>query len=922
MPITFSAANTTVTGYTPAQTTTILSTMQAAYNGSASARTMFDNWINAGKKISIANVPNQFSAFANTGNVQADLSLLNNATYIDLTGTAVQDTLTTALVHELGHALTGKLDNFTNTDYKGDNVKLVNQMYKELGIPEQVSYIAYDSSGTFHRLNYKYTNGATIDSAVTVETQGTTNWNSSPLGTSKDLLLGGASANILQSGAGDDFLFGGGGDDELRGDAGRDTAVYYGSELDYDIRQNVDGSWAVRNVRGAKDAGSDTLKNIEVVQFDGGKTYELKKKGLTFQTDFALVIDTTGSMGSSIDSVKTQASALIDAVFAGGKNDGRIGVVGFKDTTNGEPSSVILPFTDQDDFAVRKSTAISAINSITVGGGGDLPETAFDGLRLALNGSMGKWRPGSGVHRIALFTDAAAKDGALAAEVTALATSIGATISKKSSVASLGGSVDTFSLAFDGASPSVAARGGLGDPNANPSFPIVLTDEPIDPDPTTAQVQIFTILTGSRDPDTTALSDIAKANGGDLLTAPNNDELVKKLLEIIEAPPLPTISITANDPNAGETTNPGQFTITRTGDLTKSLTVNYTLSGTANNSADYQTLPGTIVFAAGAGTANINVNVIDDTINEGNETVILTLDNGGTKYQLDSVKSSGTVTIVDNDNISNTGLKLTGTPGPDTLTGGNGNDTISGLAGDDDLYGGAGNDSITGGEGQNYIEGGAGDDTISGGSGNDEFYGGSGDDELYGGAGDDWLDGGEGQNYIEGGAGDDTIYGGSGNDEFYGDAGNDSIDGGAGDDWLDGGADNDTLVGGAGEDTLVGGLGLDNLSGGAGVDVFVLNKNGGIDSIGDFMTSGDKLQVSASTFGGGLVAGLLSGNQFLSGAAVGAGSATNASQRFLYNNTTGALYFDANGSAAGNGVQIATLTTNPGLGNGDFSIVS
>jgi len=101
----------------------------------------------------------------------------------------------------------------------------------------------------------------------------------------------------LPPGDGDDFLFGTSGDDELDGGGGRDTAVYSGAPLDYDIWKNSDGSWSVRNVRGAKNAGSDTLKNIEVVQFDGGKTYELKKAGLKFQTDFALVIDTTGSMG-------------------------------------------------------------------------------------------------------------------------------------------------------------------------------------------------------------------------------------------------------------------------------------------------------------------------------------------------------------------------------------------------------------------------------------------------------------------------------------------------------------------------------------------------------------------------------------------------------------------------------------------------
>jgi Ca2+-binding RTX toxin-like protein len=252
------SAKTTFAGivpFTAAQQATILAAMQTAYDGSATAKTMFDNWINAGKTIGITNLPGFFQAFANTGLVEIDLAYLANASYIDTTGTAVQDTLVTALVHELGHALTGKLDNdatsafsVKTTDYRGDNVNFVNLIYKELGLPQQVSYVAYDTTGLIHKLNYQYTNGATIDAAQS----GDININSALLGTSRDLLIGGLSNNILQSGAGDDFLFGAGGNDQLDGGTGIDTAVYFGKELDYDIRQNTDGSWAVNNVRGAK----------------------------------------------------------------------------------------------------------------------------------------------------------------------------------------------------------------------------------------------------------------------------------------------------------------------------------------------------------------------------------------------------------------------------------------------------------------------------------------------------------------------------------------------------------------------------------------------------------------------------------------------------------------------------------------------
>jgi VCBS repeat-containing protein len=724
---------TTFTGFTAAQKTTLLATLQTAYDGSSTARTMFENWIAAGKTIDIRFVPGAFQAFTNTGRVEIDFALLANASYIDPTGTAVRDTLLTALVHELGHALTGRRDNWTNLDYKGDNVKFVNRIYKELGLPEQISYIAYDSTGNLHRLNYRYTNGAAIDAART----GDINMNSSALGVSKDLLIGGPSANTLESGDGNDFLFGAGGDDTLNGGVGRDTAVYFGTPLDYDIRRNSDGSWAVRHARGAKDAGSDTLNNIEVVQFDGGKTYKLEKKGLTFQTDFALVIDTTGSMDSSIDRVKAQASSLINAVFANGKNDGRIGVVGFKDTTNGEPSQVILPFTDQDDFAARKAAALAAINGITVDGGGDLPETAFDGLRVALDGTMGEWRFGAGVLRVALFTDASAKDGALAGQVAALASSIGATITKRSSLVGAGGSVDTFSLALAGDSSSVTRRSGPGDPNANSDFPFVPSDDPITPDPTTAQVEIYTIFTGPDYLDTSALENIATTTGGDFLTATTDEELVNLLLEIIELPPNnPPLAV--DDSGIGFSTDEDS-SFTTANVLLNDTDTEDTFSVTGFNTSG---MLGLVTYN-GDGTFNYNPNGKFESLNAG-----------------DSATDSFTYTITDSQGNTDTATVTITINGVDDLN------VINGTPNNDRLSGIVGDNLIRAGDGQDLLNGNSGRDQLFGEGGNDRLYGFGGNDTLVGGDGLDWLLGGDGDDLLDGGPGNDRVSGGTGADIF------------------------------------------------------------------------------------------------------------------------------------------------------------
>ncbi|WP_338022527.1 FG-GAP-like repeat-containing protein [Argonema antarcticum] len=90
----------------------------------------------------------------------------------------------------------------------------------------------------------------------------------------------------------------------------------------------------------------------------------------------------------------------------------------------------------------------------------------------------------------------------------------------------------------------------------------------------------------------------------------------------------------------------GQFLITRRGDTTTPLSVNYTVGGTATNGTDYQPLGGKIIIPAGSATATIPINIIDDTVFEGGEeTVVINL-NPDTAYDLGS-PSSSTMTIYD-----------------------------------------------------------------------------------------------------------------------------------------------------------------------------------------------------------------------------------------------------------------------------------
>lgn len=114
----------------------------------------------------------------------------------------------------------------------------------------------------------------------------------------------------------------------------------------------------------------------------------------------------------------------------------------------------------------------------------------------------------------------------------------------------------------------------------------------------------------------------------------------------------PTVTLTASDPDAGEPSNPGTFTISRTGVTTSSLTVNIavSVSSTATSGVDYTAIATTKQIPAGSSSTTVGVTPIDDSLVEGNETVILALQTG-MGYAV-GTPNSGTVTIADDDSIT------------------------------------------------------------------------------------------------------------------------------------------------------------------------------------------------------------------------------------------------------------------------------
>jgi len=137
-------------------------------------------------------------------------------------------------------------------------------------------------------------------------------------------------------------------------------------------------------------------------------------------------------------------------------------------------------------------------------------------------------------------------------------------------------------------------------------------------------------------------------------------------------------------------------------------------------------------------------------------------------------------------------------------------------------------------------------------------------------------------------------------------------------DVLTGGTATDYLLGGAGNDVLNGGKGVDYLTGGTGADTFRFS--GGIgasnaDHITDFVSGVDKIQIDAT-----LLTNETKGQ--ISAAAFTVGkTATNAAQHFVYDNTNGYLWYDADGSGKVKAVLLGVLDDHAPLNANDVWIV-
>jgi Ca2+-binding RTX toxin-like protein len=289
-----------------------------------------------------------------------------------------------------------------------------------------------------------------------------------------------------------------------------------------------------------------------------------------------------------------------------------------------------------------------------------------------------------------------------------------------------------------------------------------------------------------------------------------------------------------------------------------------------------------------------------------------------------------------------------GTPGA-TLDGGQGGDT---------LEGGDGDDSLSGFGGRDWLDGLYCDDTLVGGGGADTLIGGPGHDLMLGGAGADLVYGWNRQRAGDRDPQADTLDGGGGDDRYYVDntadvlsdsAGNDTVvarniswmlgagfedleldnsetearvtgRGNALDNRLDGSAGwRVELSGGGGDDTLAGSRTHDILRGGAGSDHFTFAQQPDGDSILDFRSGTDRIDLDNIFMIELGAAGALAEARFYS--APGAHEGHDANDRVVYDPSSGQLFYDADGSGSTPADLVAVLQPGARLVAADITVI-
>ncbi|MFE2755314.1 Calx-beta domain-containing protein [Actinosynnema sp. NPDC059335] len=369
--------------------------------------------------------------------------------------------------------------------------------------------------------------------------------------------------------------------------------------------------------------------------------------------DLVFLADTTGSMGSAITDVRTNAGAVTDAVLDA-QPTARFAVAEYRDQGDAFAFRVNQNLTG-DTAAVQ-----DGINAWVAGGGGDYPEAAVNALFEIGSGAIA-FRP-DGTRIVAWFGDAPSHDPSLghtladaiaalrAADVRVIAVNVGPA----------GGGLDTGGQA----TAIVNATGGvlLNNVPANQVAQAILdgiraVQVTVTPTVTSCDPQLTlgftpasrTVNSGEVAGFTESISVDPGAPAGtyrctvDFLVDGASRGFIER--NTVHVPGLSIDDVVVAEGNAG--TTPAAFTVGLDRPSPSPVTVAFaTADGTAVAPADYAATTGTVTFAPGETSKPVIVPVNGDTVDEPDETFTVALSAAGGAAITDAV---GVGTIIDDD---------------------------------------------------------------------------------------------------------------------------------------------------------------------------------------------------------------------------------------------------------------------------------
>ncbi len=681
--------------------------------------------------------------------------------------------------------------------------------------------------------------------------------------------IGTPADDVLNGSIGDDTFTGGAGNDTLMGGAGNDVAIFSGNQIDYEFSLNSNGQIIVHDMNTANgDEGLDTLSGIETFRFADNDIQNSKEFN-----EFR--VNTTTSYSQSYPSI----TALTDGGFvvtwtSYGQDGSGSGIYAQRYDANGESVGglALTGSANDDHLHVSASTVTPAKlwgmagndvlqggvgNDILNGGAGDDTLIGGSGADTMTGGLGNDSYFIENVGDVVIENLNQGNDSVNSNVTYSLSTNVENLI--LTGVLAINGTGNDQANVITGNTAANQLNGGTGNDilNGGAGDDILIGWSGAD------------TLIGGLGNDSYFVE-----NGGDVITENLNEGTDNVSSRVTYILPTNVENITLTGTSTINGTGNGQANI-----IIGNAAANQLIGGDGNDMLNGGSGADTLIGGLGNDSYFVENggDVITENLNEGT----------------DNVSSSVTYILPANvENMTLTGLSvINGT--------GNGQaNIITGNTAANQLNGEAGNDILNGGSGV---------DTLIGGLGNDSYFVENGSDaviELLNEGTDNvsssmtYILPSNVENLTLTGS---SVINGTGNSQANSIIGN---------------AANNILNGGAGNDTLDGKTGNNVLTGGTGNDVFKFTTLGHIDTITDYNVANDTIQLENGVFTALTTTGTLAAGQFRIGT-----QAVDANDFIIYNNATGALLYDANGSGTGAAVQIATIGVGLSMTNAEFVII-